>query len=101
MTNGPRSFPPQEARSRLRATIATVEQEIARLPREVTHDASRSAPQGLIASFTELVEQLALGPEPEHRSCPVCQHVGMRAATICGYCWTRLAPERAGDGIAT
>lgn len=46
----------------------------------------------MAAAWAELVAQLALGPEPEVRECPVCKHVGMRAATRCGHCWTKLTP---------
>jgi hypothetical protein len=28
----------------------------------------------------------------DERRCPVCQHIGQRAATLCGYCWTKLTP---------
>jgi hypothetical protein len=46
----------------------------------------------MVAAVTDLVDQLALGSEPEVRECPVCKHIGMRAATLCGYCWTKLTP---------
>jgi hypothetical protein len=77
------------ARSRLRTTVATLEREILLVPRKAT---ASDPPDGLLASFADLVEQLALGPEPEVRECPVCGRPGMRAATLCGYCWTKLTP---------
>lgn len=86
------------ARSRLRTTVATLEREISRLPRQATGD-SKDPSDGLLASFTDLVEQLALGPEPEVRHCPVCRHIGMRAATLCGYCWTKLTPPTGREGV--
>lgn len=46
----------------------------------------------LRSSWAELLKLLALGPEPEVRECPVCKHIGMCAATRCGYCWTKLSP---------
>jgi len=46
----------------------------------------------LRSSWAELVELLALGPEAEMQRCPICKRVGMRAATLCGYCWTKLLP---------
>jgi hypothetical protein len=93
-------FPlPDAARSRLRAIVATIDREISRLPRQVTTDDSRSPPNGLLASFTALVEQLALGPEPKVRQCPVCKHIIMRAATLCGHCWTKLSPPTERDGV--
>jgi hypothetical protein len=85
------------ARARLRATVATIEREISRLPGQATGD-GKSPPSGLLASFTDLVAQLALGPEPEVRRCPVCQRIGMRTATVCGYCWTKLTPPRTVEG---
>ncbi len=89
--NSPRSSGPDAARSRLRATVATIEREISRLPRSLT-DGDGGPPNGLRASFADLVEQLGLGPEPEVRKCPVCERIPMRSATRCGYCWTRLTP---------
>ena len=84
--------PPDAARSRLRAIVATVNGEIARLTLPVTAVDGTSPPNGLRVSWDELVEQLALGPEPDVRECPVCHHIGMREARVCGYCWTPLTP---------
>ena len=78
------SFEPTKAR--LRTTIATMEKEIASLPGQGS---------GLRASFNDLVTQLGLGPEPEVRVCPVCKHIGMRDATVCSHCWTKLTPPGA------
>ncbi len=97
--NSPQLPVADAARARLRATVATIEHEISCLPRQATGD-SKGPPNGLHASFTDLVEQLALGPEPEVRRCPVCEQIGMRAATRCGYCWTKLTPPAGGDGVA-
>ena len=58
--------------TKIRATLATMEGEIASLP--------GGAPD-LRASYAELVKQLALGAEPETRECPTCKHMGMRKAT--------------------
>ncbi len=44
----------------------------------------------LLSSWAKLVEFLALGPPPELRACPFCGGVGMRAATRCGRCWSKL-----------
>lgn len=83
---------PDTARSRIRAIVATIDREMSRLPRRVATD-------GLLASWADLVDELALGPEPEVRECPVCKHVGMRAATLCGHCWTKLSPPTERDGV--
>ena len=93
--NSPRGSLPDIQRSRLRATIATIDQEIASLPKQD----GTSLPTRLAASWADLVEQMALGPEPETRECPVCEHIGMRAATVCGYCWTALTPATGRDGV--
>jgi hypothetical protein len=53
----------------------------------------------LLASWAALVDLLALGPEPEVRECPACRHIGMRAASRCGYCWTELSPPNRRDGV--
>jgi hypothetical protein len=74
-------------RARLRTLVATIDGELSRLPRPSTTEA-----HGLIVSWAELVKALALGAAPNLRDCPVCGRAGMRAATRCGYCWTRLSP---------
>jgi len=79
------------ARSRLRAALAKIEGEISRLPGQARGD--------LLTAFTDLVEQLALGPEPEMRQCPLCGQMGRRAATRCGYCWSPLTPLPERDGF--
>lgn len=73
-----------ESRTHLRSTLAKIDHELAQLP---GHGGA-----ALIASFADLVGTLDLGPEPETRVCPVCGRVGMRAATHCGHCWTKLSP---------
>ncbi len=97
--NSQRLSGPDSARSRLRATVATIEREISRLPRQVTDTDSTSPMNGLLASFADLVEQLELGPEPEVRQCPVCNQVVMLAATRCGYCWTKMTSSTAQDRL--
>jgi hypothetical protein len=82
---GTRSYPgPAAARSRLRTTVATIERELSQLP---TQPGS-----GLRAAVRDLFEQLALGPEPEMLRCSACQLFSPRAGTLCGHCWTKLAP---------
>jgi len=83
---------PDAARSKLRIAVAQVEGEIARLPGPVTREDGTPPANGLRASWDRLVEQLALGPEPDVRECPACHHIGMRAASVCGYCWAALTP---------
>jgi hypothetical protein len=71
--------------ARLRATLATLDREISRLP-------PASPPNELLSSWRALVAQLDLGSAPELRQCPICNRPCMHNATVCGYCWTRLAP---------
>lgn len=83
---------PDPVRSRLRATVATIQEAIARLP-EATTNVDGSAPaDALRAAWVDLVAQLALGPEPPLRECPHCGHSGIRAATLCSNCWQKLVP---------
>jgi len=95
--NDSRDSVPDSGRSRLRAIVAAIEGELARLPPDITNDNDAAPAGGLRASVADLVQALALGPEPEYRRCPVCQRVVMRAATVCGYCWTKL-PLSGGPG---
>ena len=88
--NDPQFSVPDAKRSRLRAAIAAIEGALARFPVEVTNDNGATPADSLRASVAALVGQLALGPEPAYRQCPACRHVGMRAATVCGHCWTKL-----------
>jgi hypothetical protein len=90
----------EAARSRLRATVAKVEREIARLPARNIGEGGESPASELGACFADLVEQLALGPEPEVRECPVCKRIVRRAATRCGSCWSKLTPPTGRDGAA-
>jgi hypothetical protein len=90
---------PDSKRSRLRATIAAIEQRLARLPGDVTKDNGATLAEGLRTSVADLVAQLALGPEPTYRQCPVCKHMGMSVATLCGHCWTKLTPSPAVDTV--
>jgi len=89
---------PDAARSRLRTLVAAVDGEIVRLTLPITMSDGNLLPNDLRASWDALVAQLALGPEPEVRECPICHHVGMRAATVCGYCWTQLTPPTESGG---
>ena len=71
-----------DGRAQLRAVMATIDREVATLSDHAL----------LSSSWAELVELLAVGPAPRVRECPVCKHTGMREATRCGYCWTKLSP---------
>src|SRR5688572_8254325 len=92
---------PERDRVRLRAVVATIDRELSRQSLEVTSDHLESN-RGLMASWAQLVELLALGLAPEVVACPACKHLCMRAATRCGHCWATLAPgARAATVAAT
>jgi hypothetical protein len=79
-----------DLRDRLRPIVSRIDQEISQLAPTST----------LVASWSELVQMLALGPAPETRICPACGGVGMRAATRCWQCWgalERLPATAAGE----
>lgn len=82
---------PDAARSKMRTTVAAIDREIARLTKEEASDGQHQL-GGLTGAWAELVAQLALGSEPEVRECPTCKGIGIRAATLCGFCWTKLEP---------
>ena len=77
---------------RLRATVAAIDREIDRLRRS-QEDAHPNPLNALVASWADLVKQLALGAEPAVRLCPYCKRFCMHDATRCGYCWTPLASD--------
>jgi hypothetical protein len=68
----------------LRALVARVDDQIRAL------SSSQGQPE-LGRAWDALVQHLALGPAPETRECPACRKTIMRAATLCGHCWTKLS----------
>ena len=79
-------------RTRLRAVVATIDQEVLNLSRQAMGDDQSAKERGrLSSSWAELVKLLELGPAPQVRECPVCKRTGMREATRCGYCWAKLS----------
>jgi hypothetical protein len=70
----------------LRAAVEQVDREIAALP----------LPSSVLrGAWSQLVCELALEPARPRRKCPHCGSVGMRDATLCGYCWKKLVPANA------
>lgn len=67
----------------LRSAVEQVDREIAALA---------LPPSVLQLAWSRLVRTLALGPRHATRDCPRCGMAGMRDATLCGYCWTKLEP---------
>jgi hypothetical protein len=91
MSNSPLELPGSE-RASLRAAVETVNRQVSSLKGHATLEEFRAATDTLVGSFTELVKLLDLGEAPALRECPRCKHLGMRAASRCGYCWIDLAP---------
>lgn len=69
----------EKVRSMMQALRAQVE------PLMVSHPT-------LVASFGALEKELDLGEARVQRKCPTCGSMGMAEATLCGTCWTKLAP---------
>lgn len=74
----------------LRPLIETIDREMATLAGGTAIE-SRAAICEVQRAWAHLVEIMGLGPAPEMRACPACRHMGMRAATRCGFCWTALS----------
>ena len=83
----PRFFGPDPAQTRLRTSMWALDRRI-RHASDAGLDVENA--RLLRESFQDLADQLALGAEPATRQCPNCRCIGMRAATICGNCWTKL-----------
>jgi hypothetical protein len=81
-----------DATAAVPAAIADLERQLTELALMLETPAARKAMTGLRDSWTGFVELLDLPATAELRRCPACKHVGMRAATRCGYCWTKLDP---------
>jgi hypothetical protein len=78
-------------RARLRAIISSMDEEMAKLTAlAAPGDGTATGP--VLGLWRSLVDTLDLGPAPRLRSCPVCGHRGMVAATLCGHCWSKLTP---------
>lgn len=74
--------------SELRALVGRMQEQVALLASTSSTDDDK---RELTRRWDQLVQHLSLGPAPETRVCPHCSHTIMRAATLCGYCWTKLA----------
>jgi hypothetical protein len=70
----------------LRALVARMEERVALASKPAASDEDRA---GLTNAWGALLTHLAVEPAPDLRSCPTCHREIMRAATLCGYCWTK------------
>jgi hypothetical protein len=80
--------PLEGTRSELRRLVSDVDEEL----EELRRTGAAGPTDNLASAFKALVDMLALGPEPETRRCPHCGAIGMRAATLCANCWSKLEP---------
>ena len=71
---------PADPRTRIRTLLGTLDQQLI----------ATTAAAPVRTAFTELVEALALGPEPEMRACPACGGACRANAQRCGSCWKLL-----------
>jgi hypothetical protein len=78
----------------LRTLIAAVQNGITRTTAPAA--ASADDKQALTRAWDSLLQHLALGPAPDVRPCPRCDREIMRAATACGYCWSKVSPAPPG-----
>jgi hypothetical protein len=76
---------PYGEQTRVRSLIAIIDRDISELPKKAAAD-------DLAMSWAALVALLAVGPEPDVRRCPYCDHLVMRTATRCRDCWRKLTP---------
>jgi hypothetical protein len=88
--------PLEGSRSEMRVLVARVEAEVSRIATPLGN--GNDPGTDLATAWHALVDLLALGPEPETRACPMCGAIGMRAATLCGSCWSKLTPPDDGSG---
>lgn len=74
-----------EQRRKARALLTKLEERASALD-----DDPKS--KALAQTLSELATLLDLGPEEDLVDCPVCGAPGMRSATLCSTCWSRLTP---------
>jgi hypothetical protein len=87
-------FESRDAKSaQIRLAMASVEHELDRLPATAPGELQA----GLRDAWRAFVTLLAVDPPHELRTCPECGSVGMRAATRCSHCWTKLSPLEAAE----
>lgn len=76
-------------RTALRVLVSKMDKELGSLD-VAEEDRARPALQ---EAWQALVRALALGPEPELRSCESCNRSIMITATRCRYCWLKASPR--------
>jgi len=76
--------------SRLRSLVAEVEKELALVVSALATPEGQLRKTALETTWSNLINMLDLGPEPEMWVCPECKHLCMVGATRCGNCWSHL-----------
>ena len=71
----------------LQAAVENVEREI-----EGLSHGFPEPPSELHLAWRRLVRLLAPDHARATHKCPRCGELGMREATLCGYCWMKLVP---------
>jgi hypothetical protein len=84
-------------RSRLRALAASVDLYVADLE---AHGANAQTVENLKQAWIALSKALALGAEPELRTCPNCSRRIPREATRCRYCMAESGPSVSGSSVS-
>ena len=75
---------------RIRALVARMGEDVALAARPTATDDDRRA---LSCSWAALVMGLEVPPPIAMRACPRCGRQIVRAATLCGHCWTRSTDD--------
>ena len=84
-------------RSRLRVLAASVDRHLADLD---AHGATAQTVENLKRAWLELSKALALGTEPELRTCPSCSRRIPREATRCRYCMAESGASVSGSSVS-
>ncbi len=76
--------------SRLRTLVEAVAEQVRLVTGTVASGTGATPKSALATTWSNLVEMLDLGTEPEMRTCPSCHGQCMVGATRCGNCWASL-----------
>lgn len=74
----------------LRALMARMQEHVTVAAKSTASDEDRTE---LTKTWAALVAHLNVEPAPDLRACPHCKREIMRAATLCGHCWTKSRDE--------
>lgn len=73
----------------IRPLLTEVETKLAVIAVKLTDNGALA---DLQKAWSALVQGLDLQPEPKMRACPNCTREIRVAATLCGFCWSRVTP---------